>query len=134
VLFDVGSGRARTNPIDERDLAEVVVDCATTDGPREVAAGGPDVMTRRELLGLVAAAAGRRVRVVAAPVWLARFGSVMLRPLHPRIAQLTAFACGLGANDVIAPVLGTRRLADYLVRSPHDRSPAAQATDVASHG
>jgi hypothetical protein len=58
----------------------------------------------------------------------------MLRPLHPRIAQLTAFVSGLGANDVVAPVLGTRRLADYLVRLPHDRSLTAHASDVASGG
>jgi hypothetical protein len=77
-------------------------------------------MTRRELLGLVAAAAGRRVRIVGAPLWLARFGSVMLRPLHPRIAQLTAFACGLGAHDVIAPTLGTRHLGDYLAGADRD--------------
>jgi uncharacterized protein YbjT (DUF2867 family) len=114
VLLDLGDGHARTNPIDERDLADVVIDAALHDGPREVAVGGPDVMTRAELFELVAARAGRRVRILRAPRWLGRLGALALRPLHPRIAQFAAFACGLAVHDVIAPVGGTRRLVDYL--------------------
>jgi len=114
LLVDLGDGHARTNPIDERDLADVVIDAALHDGPREVTAGGPDVMTRAQLFELVAAAAGRRVRIVRVPRWLGRIGSLALRPLHPRIAQFAAFACGLAAYDLVAPVRGTRRLSDYL--------------------
>jgi uncharacterized protein YbjT (DUF2867 family) len=112
-LLDVGTGRARTNPIDERDLADVVVDAALGDGPRVLAAGGPDVMTRREIYEQVASLVQRRVRIVGIPTWIARIGAMLLRPLHPRIAQFAAFACGLARHDVIAPVLGTRRFADY---------------------
>ena len=113
-LLDVGTGQTRTNPIDERDLAAVVADAALDPrGPRELAAGGPDVMTRREIYEQVAALVQRRVRIVGIPTWIARIGATMLRPLHPRIAQFAAFACGLARHDVIAPVLGTRRFADY---------------------
>ncbi|HEY6036543.1 MAG TPA: hypothetical protein VIV58_19830, partial [Kofleriaceae bacterium] len=114
LLVDLGDGRARTNPIDERDLAGVVIDAALHDGPREVAAGGPDVMTRAQLFELVAAAAGRRVRIAQIPRWLGRLGALALRPLHPRISQFAAFACGLAAYDLVAPARGTRRLSDYL--------------------
>ncbi|MGE5181425.1 MAG: hypothetical protein ACM31C_05165, partial [Acidobacteriota bacterium] len=81
---------------------------------REVAAGGPEVMTRRELFEQVAAAARRRVRVVRVPVWLARAGNLPLRLVHPRIAQFAQFATLLATHDSIAPALGTQRLADYL--------------------
>jgi len=114
VLLDLGDGRARTNPIDERDLADVLIEAALHDGPRELAAGGPDVMTRAQLFELVAASAGRRVRIARVPRWLGRIGSLALRPFHPRIAQFAAFACGLAAYDLVAPVRGTRRLVDYL--------------------
>ena len=120
-LLDVGDGQARTNPIDERDLATVVVDAALGTGPRELAVGGPEILRRRELLELVAGVAARRVRIVGVPVWLARLGAYGLRPFHPRIAQLASFACGLGAHDVIAPALGTRRLADYLTERARPR-------------
>ncbi len=117
-LPDVGDGRARTNPICERDLAEIVVDIALGgDGPREVSAGGPDVLTRREIFELVAAQANRRVRIVGLPVWLAGIGARTLRLVHPRIGQFGQFAVGLAKHDVIAPSLGTTKLADY-VASP----------------
>src|SRR5258707_935243 len=48
----------------------------------------------------------------------------MLRPMHARIAQLTAFTCGLGANDVVAPAgspttsCGHRTIVRWLHRPP----------------
>jgi uncharacterized protein YbjT (DUF2867 family) len=112
-LVDVGDGRRRTNPIDERDLAAIVVEAALGKA-KEVAAGGPEVMTRADILETVAAAvAPTRVRTVRAPVWLARAGSFALRLVHPRMGQLGEFATHLARHDVVAPALGTSRLAEY---------------------
>jgi uncharacterized protein YbjT (DUF2867 family) len=125
-LVDVGDGRARTNPIDERDLATVVVD-ALLGGAREIAAGGPDVMTRAQLFEQVAAAAERRVRIVRAPVWLSRAGAAALRIVHPRIGQFAQFATYLARHDVIAPVAGARRLVDYLAAEAFTARAASSA-------
>jgi uncharacterized protein YbjT (DUF2867 family) len=114
ILVDAGSGRARTNPIDEHDLAAIVAEAVTGDGPREFSVGGPEVLTRAELFERIAAVAGRRVRIVRVPAWLAGAGSAMLRVVHPRIGQFAKFAVGLSRHDNIAPALGTTTLADYL--------------------
>lgn len=112
---DIGNGWPRTNPICERDLAEIVVDVALGgDGPRDVAAGGPDVLSRREIIEAVAARAGRRVRIASMPIWMMHASSVVMRALHPRIGQFMQFAVGLAKHDVIAPALGTTKLGDYL--------------------
>jgi uncharacterized protein YbjT (DUF2867 family) len=114
---DIGAGSTRTNPICELDLAEIIIDCALGgDGPREVAAGGPDVLTRREIIETVAARAGRRVRIAGMPIWMMAASSLMMRALHPRIGQFMEFAVGLAQHDAIAPSLGTTRFADYLDR------------------
>lgn len=113
-LVDVGGGATRTNPIDERDLAAIVAESVAGEGPRELAAGGPEVMTRAEIFERIAAAAGRRVRVVRMPVALAVVSAALLRPLHPRLGQLGQFATRLARHDAIAPALGTRRLDAYL--------------------
>lgn len=114
-LADVGSGTARTNPICERDLADIIVDVALgPDGPRDVAAGGPEILSRRQIMETIAAQANRQVRIGALPVWFARAGAAMLRLVHPRMGQFGQFAVGLATNDVIAPALGTTRLGDYL--------------------
>lgn len=115
LLVDIGDGRARTNPISELDLAEVVTDCALGgDGPRDVPAGGPDVMTRREIFEHVAALAHRRVRIGGMPTWLASASAAFTRLIHPRMGQFMQFAVGLAKHDVIAPALGTTRFVDYL--------------------
>ena len=113
ILVDVGSGRARTNPIDEHDLAAIVAEAAFGDGPRELSAGGPEVMTRGELFERVAAVAGRRVRIMRVPVWFGGASAALLRVVHPRIGQFAKFAALLARHDSIAPALGTRTLTDY---------------------
>lgn len=114
-MFDVGDGRARTNPISEHDLAEIIVDVALGgDGPRDVAVGGPEVMTRREMLERVAEAAGLRAKVSAIPLGVAKVTAALLRVVHPRMGQFMQFAVGLAQHDGIAPACGTTKLADYV--------------------
>jgi uncharacterized protein YbjT (DUF2867 family) len=133
LLLDVGDGSARTNPICEYDLAEIVVDVALGgDGPRELSAGGPDVMSRREIMEHIAAHANRRARIAGVPVWLGRVGAFALRCVHPRMGQFAQFAVGLAQNDVIAPALGTTRLADYLKQS--GRRPRPFELKIRPHG
>lgn len=114
ILADVGDGRVRTNPIDERDLAAIVAESVAGDGPRELSAGGPEVLTRGQIFEQVAARAGRRVRMARLPAWLAGGLGAVLGVVHPRMGQFTRFAAGLARHDAIAPALGTRTLASYL--------------------
>jgi uncharacterized protein YbjT (DUF2867 family) len=115
-MFDVGNGRARTNPISEHDLAEIVVDIGLGgDGPRDVAVGGPEVMTRREMLERVADTAGYRgAKVTGMPVALCKLNAALLRAVHPRMGQFVQFVVGLAQHDVIAPACGTTKLGDYV--------------------
>lgn len=123
-MFDIGDGRARTNPICERDLAEIVCDVALGgDGPRDVSVGGPEVMSRREMLERIAESAGYRAKVTAVPLALAKLNAAVLRVLHPRMGQFVQFAVGLAQHDMIAPACGITKLADY-VASLAERSAA----------
>jgi len=121
LLVDIGKGTSRTNPIAETDLARVIADAVRGDGPREIDAGGPEVMTRRELFERIAASVDRRVRIIGMPVWLATAGVAMMRVVHPRIAQFARFATLLATRDAIAPAVGTTSLADYLAGSATER-------------
>jgi uncharacterized protein YbjT (DUF2867 family) len=124
-MFDIGDGRARTNPISEHDLAEIVVDVALGgDGPRDVTVGGPEVMTRREMLERIADAAGYRAKVTAVPLAVAKINAALLRLVHPRIGQFVQFAVGLAQNDIVAPACGTTKLADYVASSGVAASPS----------
>jgi uncharacterized protein YbjT (DUF2867 family) len=114
LIVDIGSGRTRTNPIDERDLAAIVAESVAGEGPRELSAGGPEVMTRAQIFEAVAARAGRRVRMMRMPAWLGGAMGAAMRLVHPRMGQFARFAAGLARHDAIAPALGTRTLARYL--------------------
>ena len=44
----IGDGRARTNPVHHRDVAQVLLENLSS-GPAEVSVGGPDILTRARL-------------------------------------------------------------------------------------
>jgi uncharacterized protein YbjT (DUF2867 family) len=131
LLFDIGSGKARTNPIDERDLAAIIVEATRGDGARDIPCGGPDVMAREDLFLRVGRLARPDIKLRRLPVWLARINATLAYPFTPRLAQFMRFAIKLAQNDAIAPVLGTRRFEDYCAEltrtSPllRERAPAA---------
>ncbi len=124
----VGDGRARTNPIDERDVAAVLVEVLDGlergDGAREVACGGPDVLSRRQVTELACAAHHRAARVREVPPGVLRAASGTVRLAHPRLGDLLAFATLVSLHEMVAPVRGTRRLAAYFHERVHGPRPA----------
>lgn len=113
-----GDGLQPTNPIDEHDLAAIAVDESlhTVEGLHEVAVGGPEVFTRRQIAEMAFAALGLRPRLRHVPPWLARTIGYASRLVHPRVAHFTLFAAHVMTHPCLAPAVGTRRLADAFRR------------------
>ncbi len=108
-----GQGTAKSNPIADEDLAQVCVE-AIEGTASEIEAGGPDVLTRDEMLHAAFDALGKPFVARKAGVGLLRFASTALGPFHPRLSQLTSFVAALSVHDAVAPRVGTRRFVDDL--------------------
>jgi uncharacterized protein YbjT (DUF2867 family) len=109
-----GDGSPRTNPIATEDLAEVAVSqllAAARLSERELPLGGPEVLTRRRIAELACEMVGRG-RVLSLPEALGRVMAWCIRPISPRMSDLLRFVLAVGSEDAIAPVCGTRTLAD----------------------
>lgn len=108
-----GDGAARSNPIHDEDLAAVCAGLVARDDDAVVELGGPEALTRREMLELAFAALGKPPRIMSIPPWSVGAIATLARPFAPRVAELMAFAGAMFTNDVVAPSVGTRRLGDY---------------------
>lgn len=108
----IGSGEARSNPVHPRDVASVVVDCIAS-GPADVAVGGPEILTRRQVVETAFAAVGKTAKVMRVPRGVILAMSVLLRPFHPRLSDLFQFVAYVATNDAIAPQVGAQRLQPY---------------------
>jgi uncharacterized protein YbjT (DUF2867 family) len=108
----IGDGSAKTNPISARDVARAVIE-NLEEGPANVPLGGPDILTRRGIAELAAAAAGKRPMYMKAPAAIARMNGRVIGVFQPRLGELVEFAAAVSTQDCIAPVFGTDRLADY---------------------
>jgi uncharacterized protein YbjT (DUF2867 family) len=86
-IFGTGEGRAAFVAMD--DVAEAVVRLAThPDPPRLVDLGGPETMSRNELVAAFEQRLGRPIRRQRLPGAVMRALSVVLRPVHPGLASV----------------------------------------------
>lgn len=108
----IGSGEARSNPVHPRDVANAVV-ANLASGPADVAVGGPEILTRRQLVEAAFAAVGKTAKVMRVPRGVILAVSVLLRPIHPRLSDLFQFVAHVATNDAVAPQAGTQRLSPY---------------------
>lgn len=105
----VGDGRARSNPVHPLDVAEAVADVLLA-GPLEVSVGGPQVLSREEVMLLAFQAVGKKPRIVHVPASLFRMLGVLLALVHPRLGDMLQFVAAVTTTDSVAPARGTREL------------------------
>lgn len=112
----IGQGNCRTNPIDDRDLAEVCAEAILAQKPDcEIHVGGPEILTRQALSEAAFAAVNKRPQLVKFPAALVRYSPLpaLVHPFDARIAELIEFYGAANLTDCIAPAVGKRRITDY---------------------
>lgn len=108
-----GDGQARSNPIDDAELASLCADLIDGVGSMVVEAGGPEILTRRQMTEAAFAALGVAPRFWRLPLALLGVSGRLCRSLAPRISDLSHFFHLLSTHDFIAPVYGARPLSAH---------------------
>ncbi len=111
-IFMIGEGEKKINPIHGADLAKVCID-AVEGECREIAVGGPDIYTFREVIELAFLACGKAPWITSLPLWLAEGGLMVTGLFNRNLADLLSFAVEALKFDHIAPAYGTRHLKEF---------------------
>lgn len=111
--FIFGNGESLSNPIHESELAKVCTSSILETTNQDVPVGGPDILSRKELLELAFQALGKEPKITYLPLTLLNIISTLNKPLAPRISELGSFLYTISKNDLIAPSIGTSKLKDY---------------------
>ena len=120
----IGRGDARINPIHPEDAGRICIENLFT-GPEVVEAGGPEVLTRREIAEEIFGYVGEEPSLYSVPGFILRLTGNLTRPFNARKANLLEFLPAVAGSDIIAPTIGTRRLVDYLQERNGAGAPAA---------
>ena len=112
IMFWVGDGYQRQNPIHGADLAKVCVD-AVEGSEREVEVGGPEVFTYREMVDLAIEISGTQPVLLPLPFWLADGLVAAVGLFNPDVHDVALFATTLSRIDIVSPKYGTHRLRDF---------------------
>ncbi|WP_461671138.1 NAD(P)H-binding protein, partial [Mycobacterium tuberculosis] len=104
-IYLIGDGSRRLNPIHGEDLAELCVRAVAPEWRgREVEAGGPEVISHRELAELAFLAVGRPVKVRRVPEWLVLCALQFMKPFNKRFYGTIAFFVEAMRMDMVAPI------------------------------
>jgi uncharacterized protein YbjT (DUF2867 family) len=129
VAWIPGDGQARTNPVHPQEVAEVCVAALEQDGDRSILVGGPEVLTREDIVRLAFEAVGRRPRILHLPRWVLIGAAALLRRIHPRLSEVTDFSVRALTSDFLAPEAGTRRLGDHFASAGRTTMAAAVSAE-----
>lgn len=123
-VYLFGHGNYKFNPIHGADLAEAIV-ASVPNQEREVAIGGPDVLTQNEVATLALKTWKRPVKIVHFPDWIRR---CLLAALRTFTSSKTygpfEFFLTMLAQDNVAPKFGVHRLATHFAREADQIGPA----------
>lgn len=108
----IGGGHSSSNPIHPADLAAVCVE-AMLGKPGDYPAGGPEVMTRKQIGELAFAAVGKRPIFIPVPSFLVAMGAKLVGLFHPRMGEFLEFVSAVTVTDCVAPATGTRTLGEH---------------------
>ncbi|MDI1479847.1 NAD(P)H-binding protein [Polyangium sp. y55x31] len=104
-----GDGTAKANPVHPICVAEAMVS-VVEEGPEFVPVGGPEVLTREEIMRLAFDVLGKKPRIMHVPPFAFRFWSAVLRLPHPRLSDMLEFVAAVTTTDSVAEARGTRPL------------------------
>jgi uncharacterized protein YbjT (DUF2867 family) len=109
----VGDGNNRFNPIHGRDLAVACADAAEGEA-RVVEAGGPDVLTQRQVAELAFDVLGKSDgKISQIPDGLVRGAVRVIGLLSTQFGDLADFIATAGDVDAVAPAVGKTSLRSY---------------------
>ena len=111
-VYLVGEGHNKFNPIHGRDLAEVCVDACEGDA-RLVEAGGPDILSQRDLAAIAFDVVGKPMKVTVIPGWLSGGLVRGIRLLSQQFGDLAEFIVTSGEIDGVGPQVGRTTVREY---------------------
>ncbi|MDO6603687.1 SDR family oxidoreductase [Arenibacter palladensis] len=112
-VYIFGKGKKKFNPIHGADLAQVCVD-AINSNKKEIAVGGPDILTHYEVAEMALLASGKPINIIHVPHWLRKSVLWIMRTFtSSKTYGPIEFFLTLMAEDAIAPRYGSHRLSHY---------------------
>jgi len=110
----IGSGDTKINPIHGADLADVAASAlAAAEPAAEIPAGGPDVLSQRDIAELAFRVLDRRVKCRRIGPGVIRFLAHLARPFNKNASALALMFSMLGERDGVAPSYGTEHLETF---------------------
>ncbi|RAJ11315.1 SDR family oxidoreductase [Arenibacter echinorum] len=112
-VYIFGKGKKKINPIHGADLAQVCVD-AINSNKKEIAVGGPDILTHYEVAEMALLASGKPINIIHLPHWLRKSIIWIMRTFtSSKTYGPIEFFLTLMAEDAIAPRYGSHRLSHF---------------------
>jgi len=112
-IYLFGHGEHRANPIHGADLAKICVNAIQSEA-KEIAVGGPEVLTHLEIAKLAFSVAGKKPKITCIPKWISKSILFLLRTFtSSKFYGPVEFFMTVLSMDLVAPTYGKHTLNAY---------------------
>ncbi|WP_028865960.1 SDR family oxidoreductase [Psychromonas aquimarina] len=111
-VYLFGTGEVKMNPIHGEDLARFCLE-AIDSGERELEAGGPEVLSGKDIAKLAFFVQNKQEQTTCLPDWLQSLALSVVKRLPEKWGGPAEFFLTVMGQDAIAPRYGTHKLGDY---------------------
>lgn len=112
MMFLLGEGNCRLNPIHGADLAAVCAD-AVDSREKEVRVGGPETFTYKQIAEMAFEAMGKTPWYTPLPLWIVDGVAALTQFINRDIHDVAQFALAVSRMDSVAEAKGTHHLRDF---------------------
>lgn len=107
----IGTGKAVTNSIHQKDLAVVILSMLS-NGPKVLEVGGPEVHTRKDIAAMIAEKTG--AKLIHVPLWLAKLGSKPPKMFTKNLGENLSYFNHITTHDMLGSPYGEITFKEYL--------------------
>lgn len=107
----IGTGKAVTNSIHQKDLAVVILSMLS-NGPQVLEVGGPEVHTRKDIAAMIAEKTG--AKLIHVPLWLAKLGSKPPKMFAKNLGENLSYFTHITTHDMLGSPYGEITFKEYL--------------------
>jgi len=113
-MFIIGKGKYKSNPMDEQELAEIMVEDSLSKSCQTIEVGGPEDLEWKEVCEACFECFNKKPKLIYVPVWLCKFVANMLKPFSFKYFAMARLLIFTSIVDLTIQKRTKVKFSDYL--------------------
>lgn len=109
----IGSGNAKSTPVDVIDLANIMVEDSFNKHNEIIEVGGPEIHSWNEISNICFSVLNKKPKILHVPLWICKLTALLLKPFSPSNFGMARLLIYSAEKDLITKTRGKKLFKNY---------------------